>query len=521
MLPPVSAALQHTLSEAYSQGTALILLGYLIARFSQRDEMDAPEQRARRKLELGLLCLHTLLLPITGVSVWLGAKIAIDLRLAGSIAGALAGVVIYGQIVFGALFPRLHIGIARILQDVIIAAVAAMAVFITASRVGIDLTGIVATGAVLTGVIGLALQDLLGNVFGGLSLQLDHTIRVGDWIQVQEVIGRVVEIRWRSTSIETRAWETVIIPNSLLTRSQVMVLGRRQNLLREPSRWRRQLEFDVDFRYPPNQIIECVQSALRGHSIENVAAAPQPQCALLKFMDDNSGRYCVRYWLLDVSQETLVNSIVLTRIFYALKREDIPLSMPAHAVFITEDSQARKARKLEREQALRMDALANIGLFRDLGEDERRELALGLTPTPFARGEILTRAGAEGHDMYVITSGTVSVRADDGVTQEELAQLHAGEFFGEMSLLTGAPRSATIVALSDVECYRLNAELFQGLLARRADLAEKLAEALRERRTALQSYRPMGERQPRSLSSELSQGDLLDRIRGFFRLQPR
>jgi small-conductance mechanosensitive channel len=513
---PISAALQAVLSEAYSQGTALILCGFLIARYTQRGDLDAPEERARRKLELGLLTFHVLLLPITGVSAWLGAGFARDLRLTGSIAGALAGVLIFGQIFFGAIFPRLRLGIARILQDVIIALVAAMAVFITASRVGIDLTGIVATGAVLTGVIGLALQDLLGNVFGGLSLQLDHTIRVDDWIRIENVVGRVVEIRWRSTSIETRAWETVIIPNSLLTRSQVMVLGRRQSQLREPRRWRRQLEFEVDFRYPPNQVIDCVESALRGHPIEHVAAAPAPLCVLLSFTDDNAGRYAVRYWLLEVAQETPVDSVVLTRIFYALKRADIPLSMPAHTVYMTEDSPERKLHKREREQARRMDALANIDLFRDLSDAERSELAGGLTLAPFARGEVLTRAGAEGHHLYVITSGSVSVRADDGVTQVELARLHAGEFFGEMSLLTGAPRSATIVALTDVDCYRLDAEVFQRLLAGRADLAEKLAKALRERRTALESYRPAG--QTRSLSGELSHGDLLNRIRGFFRL---
>jgi hypothetical protein len=339
---------------------------------------------------------------------------------------------------------------------------------------------------------------------------------VGDWIQVESVVGRVVEIRWRSTSIETRAWETVIIPNSLLTRSQVMVLGRRQSLLREPSRWRRQLEFEVDFRYPPNQVIDCIESALRSHPIEYVAAVPAPLCVLLSITDDNAGRYGVRYWLLDVAQETPVDSVVLTRIFYALRRADIPLSMPAHTVFMTEESQERKAYKRDREQTRRMDALANIDLFRDLSEAERAELASGLTLAPFARGEVLTRSGAEGHHLYVITSGSVSVCADDGVTQAEVAQLHAGEFFGEMSLLTGAPRSATIVALTDVDCYRLDAEVFQRLLAGRADLAEKLAKALRERRSAMQSYRPAG--QPRSLSAELSHGDLLNRIRGFFRL---
>jgi CRP-like cAMP-binding protein len=387
-----------------------------------------------------------------------------------------------------------------------------MAVFVTASRVGIDLTGIVATGAVLTGVIGLALQDLLGNVFGGLSLQLDHTINVGDWIKVQDVIGRVVEMRWRSTSIETSDWETVIIPNSLLTRSQVMVLGRRQG---EARRWRQQLEFSVDFRYQPNEVIDCVQRALRGHPIEHVASVPPAQC-VLKSVHDSAGHYAVRYWLTDIANDTSTNSVVLTRVFYALKRADIPLSMPAHAVFMTEESPERKANKRASEQERRVAALARIGLFRDLSDGERIELAAGLTRAPFARGEVLTRAGAEGHHLYVISSGTVSVRADDGGEEHELAKLSGGEFFGEMSLLTGAPRSATVVALTDVECYRLDAEVFQRLLSRREDLAEKVAQALSERRAGQQSRRPTGTARP--LPAELSQPYLLDRIRAFFRV---
>src|SRR5690606_10443581 len=112
-----------------------------------------------------------------------------------------------------------------------------------------------ATSAVLTAVIGLSLQDTLGNLLGGLALQLDSSIQVGDWVKLGDVSGRVSEIRWRYTAIETRNWETVVVPNSIVMRSQVTVLGRRRG---SPLQWRRWVHFQVDFRTPPNDVIHII-----------------------------------------------------------------------------------------------------------------------------------------------------------------------------------------------------------------------------------------------------------------------
>jgi len=512
MFADILGVLQTILAEARGQGTAWLLLGLVLTRVWLRASPRESETSTRFQFVLMLLALHLLLLPATGLSTTFGAGVARDLRLTGSAAGAIAGVCLAGLLVFRLLLPRLRIAIPRIVQDIVVAVICVVAVFGTASRAGLDLSGIVATGAVLTGVIGLALQDLLGNVFGGLGLQLDHTIRVGDWIRVQEVTGRVVELRWRSTSIETRSWETVIIPNSVLTRSQVTVLGRRSG---EARRWRRQLTFNVDFRFAPSQVIDSVLKAVRAQPIDNVASEPQPDCVLLE-LGDSSARYAVRYWLTDLAHDVPTDSVVQTRIYYALRRAEIPLSMPAHAVFLTQDSPERQQDKREADHDRRVFALSRIGLFRDLSEVERAELAAGLHYAPFARGEVLTRQGADAHHLYVICSGTVSVRAGAAHMEHEIAQLASGEFFGEMSLLTGAPRSATVVALTEVECYRLDAEAFRRLLEQRADMAEKVAGALAERRTGLLANRDKLS-DGRALG-DITQRDLLDKIRAFFSL---
>jgi small-conductance mechanosensitive channel/CRP-like cAMP-binding protein len=500
------------LHEALQQGTPFLLLALLLSIPFVRRAPGAAELQPRLRFVVLLLGFHTLLVPATGVATVLQAGIAKDLRLLGSVTGAIGGACLAGLVLFGTIAPRLRIAIPRIVQDVLVAALCMFAVFGTASRAGVNLSGIVATGAVVTAVIGLALQDTLGNVVGGLALQLDSTIRVGDWIRVQDVVGRVLEIRWRSTSIETTNWETIILPNSLLTKSQVTVLGRRAG---EAPRVRSNVTFSVDFRTPPPQVIETVLRALHSQAIENVADNPPLECILLE-LGESAARYAVRFWLLDTGRDDPTDSLVRTRVYFALTRANIPLAIPAHAVFLTEESIERSERKRDVERSRRLQALREIQLLRDLSEEERVGLVDALQRSPFAKGETLTREGANAHHLYLITKGQVSVRTKQGTQDREVAQLGPGECFGEMSLLTGEPRSATVVALGEVECYRLHADAFRQLLERRQDLATKMAAQLAERRVALLSSREqLANRQ--ALVAE-SEKDLLDKIRSFFGL---
>lgn len=511
-MKPVLDVLHAIADEILYQGTPWLFLGYLLVAVLMHARRDTTDLRSRMQFCSLLVWLHVVLLPASGITRAFGVGLANDLRLTGSLVGALAGVGLAGLFVFGLAAPRLRLRIPRIVQDVIVAGLGIVAVFGTASRAGVNLSGIVATGAVLTAVIGLALQDTLGNVVGGLSLQLDSTVRVGDWVRIQDVAGRVVEIRWRSISIETRNWETVILPNNVLTRSQVTVLGRRSG---EEPRWRRWIYFNVDFRFGPSHVIELVTSAIRSQPIDNVAASPQPDCVLMDFTE-STARYAVRYYLLDIAPDDPTDSVVRTRIYYALTRAGVPLAMPAHAVFLTEDSTERREHKREADYERRVAALKRMDMFRDLSDSERSELANSLHYAPFARGEVLTRQGAEAHHLYMIDHGEVSVRVYEGHHEREVARMKDGEVFGEMSLLTGEKRSATVVALTNVDCWRLDAAAFRRLLERRPDLAETVAKELAERRVELLATRQ--QLADRKSMVEQDQRDLLHRIREFFSL---
>src|SRR6266568_3253839 len=169
--------------------------------------------------------------------------------------------------VFAVLLRWVHLEPPQIAQDLLLALGYLIIAIILLSRSGVDLRGIVATSAVVTAVIGFSLQDTLGNIMGGVALQMERSIAVGDWVRIGEVEGLVREIRWRQTSIETRNWDTVVIPNSVLMRSQVTVLGRRSGQPRQHRQW---VYFNVDFRYSPTQVIDTVESALHGEPIANI-----------------------------------------------------------------------------------------------------------------------------------------------------------------------------------------------------------------------------------------------------------
>lgn len=432
----------------------------------------------------------------------------------------LQGVAVVGLVsilIFDIFLAAIRMRPPRIMRDLILALAYIIVAISTLSLIHVDVTGIVATSAVITAVIGLSFQDTLGNMMGGMALQMERSINVGDWIRVDEREGLVKEIRWRHTSIETRNWDTVVIPNSVLMKSQVTVLGRRAGSPRQHRQW---IHFNIDFRYSPVDVIDAVQTALRAEPITNIAKTPQPDCIFLDFKESYA-HYAVRYWLTDLASDDPTNSIVRTRIYFALRRANIPLSIPAHSLFITEDDVSRRERKKIEQLSDRIEALSRVELFATLTEDERRDVAVGLKFAPFVRGEAITRQGSEAHWLYLITKGEAEVRVsvDGSGVSERVATLRVGDFFGEMGLMTGEPRTATVLAQTDVECYRLDKETFQATLQSRPEIAKDISTILARRRVELEATKEGLSEESKRLRMRHHQSDFLRRIQNFFTLR--
>jgi CRP-like cAMP-binding protein len=355
------------------------------------------------------------------------------------------------------------------------------------------------------------LQDALGNIMGGTVLQLERLIRVGDWIRVDDLEGHVKEIRWRQTSIETRNWDTIIIPNSLLAKAKVCVLGRRSG---SPLQHRQWIYFHVPLSHPPTHVIETVETALRAEPIPCVAAKPEPHCLLIE-MKSGEAAYAVRYWLTDLSQPDPTDSLVRTRIYASLQRDRIRLSLPMQSILLTEEkSQRERTETAELQQ--RIDALKKNDLFHSLTDAEQHELATQLVSAPFVRGEALTRQGAQAHWLYIITDGEAEVRVTIDGASHKVGTLHGGDYFGEMGLMTGEPRTSTVIANTDVKCYRLGRDEFEAIVRRRPEIAEAISLTLAHRRVGLDSAREEASEEALRERMQSAQGIMLRRIRQFF-----
>ena len=174
--------------------------------------------------------------------LWSYARAADVMHEVFVIGAGIAVIRLWGLLVFRIVLPAVKFTPPRITEDIFVI-IAYMAWFMVRLRyAGLDLGSILATSAMITAVVAFAMQDTLGNILGGLALQLDNSVEVGDWIKVDDIAGKVVDIRWRSTLVETRNWETVVFPNSQLMKNKFMVLGRRTD---QPVQWRRWVWFNV------------------------------------------------------------------------------------------------------------------------------------------------------------------------------------------------------------------------------------------------------------------------------------
>ncbi len=440
-----------------------------------------------------------------------------DLRTASLIfrlalfAEIIIAICIGGYTLFRVALPVLRIPSPRILQDVIVAGGHIVWVLIF-WNLAFDGAPVIATSAVLTAVIGFSMQDTLGNILGGLAIQLDQSLRIGDWIKVDDVVGKVIETRWRHTAIETRNWETVLVPNSALMKNKFIVLGRRQG---EPVQWRRWVWFNVDFRTPPTKVIDTVNAAIRSADIQRMAKKPEPNCILMDF-SESWGRYAVRYWLTDLAVDDPTDSEIRAHVYVALLRANIPLSMPAHAVFVTQESEERKSSKMTQILAQRKIALQHVELLRSLTPEELRHLAEHLIPAPFTKGDEMTRQGAEAHWLYILVDGHADVLVEKNGESRKISELGPGSVFGEMGLMTGEPRASTVIARTDVECYRLDKESFKSIIQTRPELAEGFAQILAHRRADLDLALGNMDADRRKRDLEGSKQDILGKIRNLF-----
>jgi CRP-like cAMP-binding protein len=226
--------------------------------------------------------------------------------------------------------------------------------------------------------------------------------------------------------------------------------------------------------------------------------------------------YAVRYWLTDLMADDPTDSEIRIIIYNALMRLNIALAVPIQSLLITNQSNNQKEYE---EINKRVELIEHLDLFSYMEKEELESIASQLKYAPFKKGETITKINSESHWLYILSRGTVSINIPDGDNNlHEIAKLKEITFFGEMSLMTGERRSATVIASTNVECYRLNKNVFHDVIHKRPQIAEIVAEVLAKRKTSLEEARNNLSHEEKSIQLDNHKNDLLNKIRLFFGL---
>lgn len=380
-----------------------------------------------------------------------------------------------------------------------------------------SVTGIWATSSVVGLVVGLALRNIILDIFSGLAINIDRSYRIGDWVRLhdrdvrEEIYGCIVEIHWRTTRIELLDKSMVVVPNSRMGGQVITNFSLPNDLDRF------EMTFCLDFSIRPERAIRVLLAGAKAAcGRDGLVERPEPQVLVAK-TTPLGVEYLVRYWM-HVAQISppIARDKVTRSILEQLDRAGLSLAYPKQDLYIAR----MPARHLDYRQVEdRIELLSRIDLFAGrLTPEELRSLVDSMLVRTYRTGEALIRQGEPGQSMFVLAEGLldVTIRGAGNGGEERVGHVTPGEFFGEMSLLTGEQRSATVVAVTDVLAYEITFAQMAALLGRRPALAEILSEAAAARRlrTAATAAGPAAD--PTAASATLSR-HILARMQSFFR----
>lgn len=435
---------------------------------------------------------------ITAVAVLLAANTIIQL---------------FGLLVWGYFLGELRqIAVPHLLIDLFNAVVLIAVVLVVLDRIfGVDLTALLVTSTVVSAVIGLSLQDTLGNVIAGLALQMDRPFDVGDWVDIGGQVGEVTQMTWRTIMLRSLDNHWYVLPNGNVARHDIA------NYSRPTILQRLHVEVGLSYTAPPGDVKALLQES--AVQVEGVLPEPPPTAVLSKF-GDSAVIYDVRFWIDNYANRDEVSDLVLTRIWYALDRQGMSIPFPIRDVNlrqVPEDLERRQRQALTREIYALLRALP---VLKPLSDDQVQQLAERSKTQRFTVGELLVRQGEKGETLFVIKSGRA--RVDVRGEQEQVATVAMpgpNDFFGEMSLLTGERRSASVIAETETEVVVLEKLALAEVLAADMVALEALSLVVEKRLQESAEMVAAAAEPTRDPSAPVLEQSLMARIQGFLGLR--
>jgi CRP-like cAMP-binding protein len=310
----------------------------------------------------------------------------------------------------------------------------------------------------------------------------------------------VQEITWRATKLRTKAGQFLIVPNGMISKEAIL------NYSEPTIPTRLEVEIGASYASPPNDVKAAIREALENAPL--VLRAPPPAVILQEF-GGSAITYRVQFWVGDYAVDTQARDQVRTNLWYTFRRHNIEIPFPIQVQYDREELPLRS----EGDVLAAAARLGNIDLFSTLPTDARLALSRAAAEHIYAAGESIVRQGDAGNSMFVVVSGRVRIVLEP--SGQEVAVTGPGGFFGEMSMLTGDPRTATVRALDDVHLLEIPAERFREIAIERPGLVEHISTVVEARRAGLDQARAAAAASPAVVTAPRT---LLKRIQGFLRL---
>lgn len=493
---------------------AAVFVVYWILTRALRSRVDAPWVTTSVLLLDVIVVPGVLLTVVTGVTgLGAGQFQAVSQAIWALLALSAAWLVsrILRRFVWERHFKR-HYGTEapRILQHLVTALLYLVAIgVILVVILGRSASGVLVSTSVIVGVLGLALQNVLADLFSGITIALERPFGVGDWISMPDgTMGRVTDISWQATHVKSLNESKLVIPNGYALRNVVHNYSQPTALYAE---W---LEISVDRSYEPSTVRRLLLEAAL--TCESILKNPTP---VVNISDASSNpiRYTVYVHFRNFMARYSGKNDLFMNIHTFLTRAGVATAAPRYEI-----STEPAGERVLQMPSLR-EELASAAIFGMLSQEEIDVLASHSTYHTYYPGDVIMRQGEEESSVLIITAGVVQVsKTDERGNRIDVARLGSGDIVGEMSLLTGERRSATITALVQVSLIQVTKDGLQPLLERNPALSDAFAEVMLERQLHSKQFIESMKRSNKAASDFV--GDYLEafvrRIQRFFRIQP-
>ena len=378
-----------------------------------------------------------------------------------------------------------------------------------------SVAGIWATSGIVGLVVGMAMKNMIADLFTGIAINVDRAFAIGDWVQLHErsqedTIGQIQEINWRTTHIKTEDNRLVIVPNNVLGAMILTNYSKPDASTRFESFVR--LELSV-----PVEKAKCVLTSAIHEALDDdgLLKSPAPQ-VLVHAIDPQGVDYKIRYWISvwEGTSPSRSQDAVASRVLNHIRHAGLSVALPKQEIIhepIVRGPDAPSSHG-------RVKMLKDVRLFRKLTDDELQKLADSLEKNRYKPGSALISQGDAGDSMFLLSEGVVSVNVNtDNGEPIRVSQFGPGAFFGEMSLLTGEPRSATIKAETPVDAYEINKPILSELFESRPALIDIISNAIAERQKESDSAMRDAENGVADVAEESLADQIKNRVLNFFK----